>query len=78
MFFKNTTFTKKKCNISQKKKYQYRADQKLRSMYSILMLITCCDQTSERSEMNRPIVYATINILLFKNLPKHFLKYFIK
>ena len=46
-FFKVLLLQRKNiCNIGLIKNHN--------QMYSILMLITCCDQKSERSEMNRP------------------------
>ena len=46
-FFKVLLLQRKNiCNIGPIKNHN--------QMYSILMLITCCDQKSERSEMNRP------------------------
>ena len=48
-FFKVLLLQRKNiCNIGPIKNHN--------QMYSILMLITCCDQKSERSEMNRPTI----------------------
>jgi hypothetical protein len=57
------------------KKNQYWVNQKSRSMYSILMLITCCDQKSERSEMNRPIDTNMLMLAMARlKIPHNFIK----